>query len=73
MRKITKLAFTLGLAALAFTADRGTAATCEQQCYADQPACKRICSKNPCLISCEDQLCYCLQGCGGATCGGAES
>ena len=74
MRKIKMLAFALGLTALAFTANSGAAATCEQQCYADQPACKRICSKNPCLISCEDQLCYCLQGCGGgATCGGAES
>ena len=73
MRKIKMLALALGMTALAFTANSGSAATCEQQCYADQPACKRICSKNPCLISCEDQLCFCLQGCGGSTCGGAES
>ena len=67
MRKIKMLAFTLGLTALAFTANSGSALTCEQQCYADQPACHRICSKNPCLISCEDQLRYCLQGCGSAS------
>jgi hypothetical protein len=64
MRKITKLAFALALSALAFIPNSGSATTCEQQCYADQPECKRICSKNPCLISCEDQLRFCLAGCG---------
>lgn len=68
MRKIKMLAFTLGLTALAFTANSsGAATTCERQCYADYPVCQRICSKNPCLISCEDQLRYCLAGCGSAS------
>lgn len=72
MRKIKMLAFTLGLTALAFTANSGSATTCAQQCYNDYPVCQRICSKNPCLISCEDQLCYCLQGCGNS-CFSSES
>lgn len=38
--------------------------TCEQQCQRDYEQCLVICSKAACLISCEDQRCYCLQGCG---------
>ena len=65
MRKIKMLALAMGMTALAFTANQGTAQTsCERQCYADYPVCQRICSKNPCLISCEDQLRFCLAGCG---------
>ena len=37
---------------------------CSRDCEADYRQCLVICSKNPCLISCEDQRCYCYQGCG---------
>jgi len=68
MRKIKMLTLAMGLSLLALAADRsGAATTCEQQCYAGQAQCQSICNKNPCLISCEDQLRFCLQGCGGST------
>lgn len=38
--------------------------SCTDQCQQGYRQCLVICSKNPCLISCEDQRCYCLQGCG---------
>jgi hypothetical protein len=64
MKNLKLLALGLGLSFLALHADRGGAATtCEQQCYANDRQCRIICSKNPCLISCDDQLRFCLQGC----------
>jgi hypothetical protein len=65
MRKIKMLALAMGLSLVALHADRsGATTTCEQQCYAGQPQCQIICSKHPCLISCADQLQFCLNGCG---------
>ena len=64
MRKIKMLTLALGLSLVALHAGRsGATTTCEQQCYANDPQCRVICSKNPCLISCDDQLRYCLNGC----------
>ena len=64
MRKIKMLTLALGLSMVALHADRsGATTTCEQQCYAGQSQCQITCRKNPCLISCEDQLRFCLQGC----------
>ena len=64
MRNFKLLALGLGLSFLALHADRGTAATtCEQQCWANYQQCQVVCSKNPCLISCEDQVQYCLNSC----------
>ena len=71
MRKIKMLALALGLSVLALHPNRSAATTCEDQCYAGQPQCQITCSKHPCLISCADQLRFCLQGCGSS--GGSES
>lgn len=65
MIKIKMLGLALGLAFLATqSGGRAAAATCEENCRAGYPRCLVICSKNPCLISCEDQLRFCLRGCG---------
>ena len=70
MRKMKLMALAMGLSFLALHAGDSAAATCEEDCQAGYRRCLVICSKNPCLISCEDQLQYCLAGCGG---GGQES
>jgi hypothetical protein len=65
IRKIKMLSLALGLSVLALHANRsGATTTCEQQCYAGQQQCQITCSKHPCLISCADQLQFCLNGCG---------
>jgi hypothetical protein len=65
MKNLKFLALGLGLSFLALHADRGTAATtCEKDCWDGYRQCQVVCSKNPCLISCEDQVQYCLNGCG---------
>jgi len=62
--KVKMLALALGLTGLALTAPRIVAEpTCEAQCHKNNGLCVRICRENPCLISCEDQLRFCLQGC----------
>ncbi|HEX6900225.1 MAG TPA: hypothetical protein VF789_10950 [Thermoanaerobaculia bacterium] len=62
--KVKMLALALGLTALALTAPPTAAApTCEAQCRANNGRCQQICRQNPCLISCEDQLRFCLAGC----------
>ncbi|HEX6202604.1 MAG TPA: hypothetical protein VF100_06345 [Thermoanaerobaculia bacterium] len=38
--------------------------TCEQRCERGYDDCLVLCSKTECLISCEDQRCYCLRNCG---------
>ncbi|HTG33920.1 MAG TPA: hypothetical protein VLB76_13405 [Thermoanaerobaculia bacterium] len=64
MRKIKMLTLAMGLSLLALAADRsGAETTCEQQCRINDRQCQIICSKNPCLISCADQLRFCLDGC----------
>ena len=65
MRKMKLALFAMGLA---FVASQGqnqavAAGQCEAQCYRNDAQCRIICSKNPCLISCEDQLRFCLAGC----------
>lgn len=62
--KVKMLALALGLTGLALTAPPTTAAPpCEAQCHKNNGQCIQICRDNPCLISCEDQLRFCLQGC----------
>ena len=64
MRKIKMMALALGLTGLALTASTSAAEpTCEAQCRRNNALCMQICRDNPCLISCEDQLRFCLQGC----------
>jgi len=55
------VAFAVGALAI-FTPAQ--AAGCEQQCYRDYRRCIPICSKNPCLVSCEFVLEICLSNCG---------
>jgi hypothetical protein len=51
---------------LALQANRGTAdTTCEAQCRANNVQCQVTCSQNPCLISCDQQLQYCMDSCQG--------
>jgi hypothetical protein len=64
MRKVKLMALAMGLSFLALHASDSAATTCEQDCRAGYQRCLVICSKNPCLISCEDQLRFCLAGCG---------
>jgi hypothetical protein len=64
MRKIKMMALAFGLTGLALTAGNSAAApTCEAQCLSNNGRCQQICRENPCLISCEDQLRFCLAGC----------
>jgi len=65
MRKIKMLALAMGLAFTALQASNGDAATaCEQNCRAEYQQCQVICSKNPCLVSCDYGLRICLDNCG---------
>jgi hypothetical protein len=64
MKKIKMLTLAMGLSLLALQADRGVAdTTCEAQCRANNVQCQITCSQNPCLISCDQQLQYCLDSC----------
>ncbi len=40
--------------------------SCEAQCLVDFRSCDRICSENPCLVSCEFLLDLCLSACNAA-------
>ena len=66
MQKIKMMALALGLAVTAMMqASTGSAAlTCEEQCREDYRRCQVICSKNPCLVSCEYNYNICLNNCG---------
>lgn len=65
MRKFKMMALAMGLAFTALQASEGAAATrCEIECYRDYEQCLVICSKNPCLVSCETVLQLCLNNCG---------
>jgi len=64
MRKIKMLALAMGLAFTALQASNGAAATCEENCRAEYEQCQVICSKNPCLVSCDFGLRICLSNCG---------
>jgi hypothetical protein len=66
MRKIKMLALAMGLAFTAMQASNGNAATttCEEKCRAEYEQCQVICSKNPCLVSCDFGLRICLNNCG---------
>jgi len=64
MKNAKRIAFALGLTLMALVANRGGAATtCEKQCNDNYEQCQQVCSENPCLISCDSQLQYCLSGC----------
>lgn len=67
MRKI-QLMFVLALAIVGLSAGTVSAngpSACEKECDRQYRECQRICGdpNTNCLISCEDQLMYCLQGC----------
>lgn len=65
MRKIKLMALALGLAFSAmYTADGSATTQCEIDCRRQYEQCKVICSKNPCLVSCEFNLNICLNNCG---------
>lgn len=62
--KMMALGLTLGLTGFAVTATNSAAdPMCEAQCRRNNALCIQICRDNPCLISCEDQLRFCLAGC----------
>ncbi|HEX9943514.1 MAG TPA: hypothetical protein VGG03_15990 [Thermoanaerobaculia bacterium] len=65
MRKIKMMALAMGLGFTAMYASNGSAATqCEIDCRRQYNQCQVICSKNPCLVSCEYNLQICLDNCG---------
>jgi hypothetical protein len=65
MRKIKWMALAMGLAFTALQSSAGTAASyCEIECRRQYEQCLVICSKNPCLVSCETVLRLCLDNCG---------
>jgi hypothetical protein len=67
MRKIKMLALAMGLAFTALQATSSSAnsiPTCELRCRAEYNQCQEICSKTPCLVSCEFGLRICLNNCG---------
>jgi hypothetical protein len=64
-KKMTFLALALGMATTALMAGTSSAASqCELDCRAEYVQCQRICSKVPCLVSCEFNLNRCLNNCG---------
>lgn len=64
-KKMMMLSFALGLAVTALTASNSSAASqCEIDCHTQYVQCQQICSKNPCLVSCDDNLNRCLTACG---------
>jgi hypothetical protein len=64
-KKMTFLALALGMATTALMAGTSSAASqCELDCRAQYNQCQVICSKNPCLVSCEFNLNRCLNNCG---------
>jgi hypothetical protein len=64
MNKIKLLAFAMGLSLMALNAGRVAAEpTCQEQCQINYEQCQQVCSDNPCFISCDSQLQYCLSSC----------
>ena len=64
-KKMIMLALALGLATAALTAGNSSAGTqCEVDCRTQYDQCQVICSKTPCLVSCEFNLNRCLNNCG---------
>jgi hypothetical protein len=64
MNKIKLLAFAMGLSLMALNAGRGAAEpTCQEQCQINYEHCQQVCNQNPCIISCDSQLQYCLSSC----------
>jgi hypothetical protein len=67
MRKIKMLALAMGLAFTALQAGSSSAneiPTCQLRCRAEYEQCQVICSKTPCLVSCDFGLRICLNNCG---------
>ena len=64
-KKMTFLALALGMATSALMVGTSSAASqCELDCRTQYNQCQVICSKNPCLVSCEFNLNRCLNNCG---------
>ena len=64
-KKLMLLSFSLGLAVTALTATNSSAASqCETDCQTQYNKCQVICSKHPCLVSCQYNLDHCLAACG---------
>ncbi|HEX4499374.1 MAG TPA: hypothetical protein VIE43_27120 [Thermoanaerobaculia bacterium] len=64
MKRITTLAFAMGLSLMAMNANRSTAVTpCQATCQSNFQQCQTTCSENPCLVSCNTQLQSCLASC----------
>jgi hypothetical protein len=65
MRKIKWMALGLGLVFTALHSNGAAAESrCEIECRRQYAQCLIICSKNPCLVSCETVLQICLNNCG---------
>lgn len=66
MRKIKMMALAFGLAVTAMMQPSTGAAdlTCEEKCREQYRQCQIICSKNPCLVSCEFGYNICINNCG---------
>ncbi len=64
-KKMMMLSFALGLAVTALTAGNSSAASqCEIDCRTQFDQCQVICSKVPCLVSCEFNYNRCINNCG---------
>ncbi|HEX4966645.1 MAG TPA: hypothetical protein VF173_37895 [Thermoanaerobaculia bacterium] len=64
-KKMMMLTLALGLMTAALSVGTSSAATqCEIDCRTAYDACVPICSKIPCLVSCEFNLNRCLANCG---------
>ena len=64
-KKMMLMVLALGMATTALMAGTSSAASqCELDCRAQYVQSQRICSKNPCLVSCEFNLNRCLNNCG---------
>jgi hypothetical protein len=64
-KKMTLMVLALGMATSALVVGTSSAASqCELDCQAQYVQCQKICSKTPCLVSCELNLNRCLNNCG---------
>ena len=64
MKRITTLAFAMGLSLMAAQVKTSAAdPPCQVQCQQNYDQCQTICSQNPCIISCDTALQSCLSSC----------
>jgi hypothetical protein len=64
MKRITMLALALGISILGLQTRTSAAdPSCATQCNNNYKQCQKVCSVNPCIVSCDTSLQSCMSSC----------